>query len=580
MSDKHTALKTIFDKLAKLLPMLASDKPGEVFNTAQAIRRLLASAKLDFHDIVTFLAGNETQFEKLLRSLFEKDADVLLRLGLASTLFHTAERIPYADVLVGGHRMTWQLSDVGFGEWLLHQFFLERQKAPALAAMKSAIRSLSAHAVFNGEQREVYLRVAESGDRIYLDLGDAEGRAVEIDTDGWRVLGDPLVRFRRPPGMCPLPLPERGGSIHQLRRFVNLGDNEFILFVAALLAAFHTGRPQPVLFLCGEEGAAKTTLARIHRLLIDPSDVPLRTLPTTARDLFIAAHNAYTLGFDNVSKIPAPISDALCQISSGSGFSTRRLYTDSAEFRVSGSRPVVLNGIANAITRPDLADREVVLNLSPVKQRRRESEFWEAFERERACILGALLDIVAHGLRKLSSVRLQSLPRLADFATWATACEGAYAEPGFFMRAFETSATETIATVIEQDCVATAVGSFMVDRDHWQGTATELLHAVTGADRTEGQVTRWTDWPRDVARFGRRLRIVAASLRKAGVEVVFGKAPDRRQTRIITLSKVEARSQQQSSATADGADIAGGADRAGNTDAARRKSNMIVLSKN
>jgi hypothetical protein len=279
--------------------------------------------------------------------------------------------------------------------------------------MNSAIRSLSAHAVFNGEQRDVHLRIAESDGRIYLDLADAEWRAVEIDANGWRVLGDPPVRFRRTPGMRSLPVPQRGGAIHQLRRFVNLGDNDFTLFVAALLAAFRVGRPQPVLALCGEEGAAKTTLARIHRLLIDPSDVPLRTLPTTARDLFIAAHNGYMLAFDNVGKIPPVISDGLCQISSGSGFSTRRLYTDSAEFRVGGSRPVVLNGIANAITRPDLADRAVVLSLAPIKQRRRESEFWETLEKERACVLGALLDALAHGLRELPNTRPQRLPRMA-----------------------------------------------------------------------------------------------------------------------------------------------------------------------
>jgi hypothetical protein len=360
---------------------------------------------------------------------------------------------------------------------------------------------------------------------------------------------------------------------------VNLGDNDFTLFVAALLAAFRVGRPQPVLALCGEEGAAKTTLAKIHRLLIDPSDVPLRALPTTARDLFIAAHNGYMLAFDNIGKIPPVISDGLCQISSGSGFSTRRLYTDSAEFRVGGNRPVVLNGIANAITRPDLADRAVVLSLAPIKQRRQEIEFWEAFEKERACVLGALLDAVAHGLREFENTRLQRLPRMADFVVWAVACEGAWAEPGSFLRAFEESTAETISAVVEQDCVATAVASYMADRESWRGTATELLHALVGSDRTEGQVSRWADWPRDVARFGQRLRSVAASLRKTGVEVVFGKAPDRRQTRIITLSsKVEAQpqqpyhSQQPPTAAADSTDSTDGAYGAGDM-----RKNVITL---
>ena len=545
MSDKRAALEKVIAKLAKLLPLLASDKDGEVVNAAQAIRRLLATVKLDFHDLVAFLTGNETQLEELLRSLFEKEPDVLLRLGLSgATLFHSAEEVTFADVMVDGWRKTWQLSDSGFGDWLLHQYFLERRKAPATSAMKSAIRSLSAYAVFQGEEHEVHLRVAESGGRIYLDLGDAEWHVVEIDAGGWRVLDNPPVRFRRTPGMRSLPIPQRGGSVPQLRRFVNLSDNDFVLFVSVLLSAFRVGRPQPALILCGEEGAAKTTLAKIHRLLIDPSAVPLRRLPATVRDLFVSAHNEYALSFDNVSQITPAISDAICQISSGSGFSTRRLYTDSGEFQVSGTRPVVLNGIPNAITRPDRADRAVVLSLSRIKQRISESEFWAAFELDHASIIGALLDAVAHGLREIQNVRPQRLPRMADFATWSVACEAAYAEPGSFVRAFETSAVETVETVIEQDSVATAVGSFMIDRDHWQGTATQLMHELASNDRTEAQVSHWTDWPRDVSGFGRRLRVVTASLRKVGVGVDFGKARDRRQTRIVELSKVEVPFQQ------------------------------------
>ena len=44
MSDKRAALQTIIGKLAKLIPLLASDKPGEVLNAVQAIGNLLASA--------------------------------------------------------------------------------------------------------------------------------------------------------------------------------------------------------------------------------------------------------------------------------------------------------------------------------------------------------------------------------------------------------------------------------------------------------------------------------------------------------------------------------------------------------
>jgi hypothetical protein len=41
----------VANKLASLIPLLSSDKSGEVMATAQAIGRTLKSADLDFHDL-------------------------------------------------------------------------------------------------------------------------------------------------------------------------------------------------------------------------------------------------------------------------------------------------------------------------------------------------------------------------------------------------------------------------------------------------------------------------------------------------------------------------------------------------
>jgi hypothetical protein len=64
-------------------------------------------------------------------------------------------------------------------------------------------------------------------------------------------------------------------------------------------------------------------------------------------------------------------------------------------------RPILLNGIEEVISRPDLGDRAIFLTLAPIgeAQRRPESELWREFEIARPRILGALLDAVAHGLR-------------------------------------------------------------------------------------------------------------------------------------------------------------------------------------
>ena len=100
------------------------------------------------------------------------------------------------------------------------------------------------------------------------------------------------------------------------------------------------------------------------------------------------------------------------------------------------ARPIILNGIEDVITRPDLADRAILLKLAPITeaQRRPEKMLWQEFELARPQILGALLDTAAQGLRALTRVRLERLPRMADFAIWATACETAVDPSGRLRR--------------------------------------------------------------------------------------------------------------------------------------------------
>ena len=146
----------------------------------------------------------------------------------------------------------------------------------------------------------MFVRVGEADNKLYLDLCDKAWRAVEIDGDGWRVIDKPPVRFRRSSGMTPLPEPERGGSITDLRKFLNVkSDADFVMVVSWLLAAFRNRGPYPVLVLTGEQGSAKSTLSAILRSLIYPNVAPLRSLPREIRDLFIAANNGHALVFDN-----------------------------------------------------------------------------------------------------------------------------------------------------------------------------------------------------------------------------------------------------------------------------------------
>ena len=320
-------------------------------------------------------------------------ADILIDLAKASVLFHTPDGTGFADIDINGHRETWPIHSSGFKDWLTRSYFKQTDGAPSSEAMRSAIGVIQSRARFDGPELVVHIRVAEMNGRFYLDLCDATWRAVEIDTGGWRLIEDPPIRFRRPTGTQPLPVPVIGGSIAALRPLLNVqSNNDFVLVVAWLLACLRNRGPYPVLIVCGEQGSAKSNFTTIMRSLLDPNTAPLRALPRDVRDLFIAASNSHVLAFDNVSRVPDWISDTLCRLSTGGGFATRQLYTNQDEVLFDAARPVILNGIEDMVTRPDLADRGLFLTLEAIPENRRQpqAELSAAFEAERPRILGVL----------------------------------------------------------------------------------------------------------------------------------------------------------------------------------------------
>lgn len=465
-----------------------------------------------------------------------RQADILIDLTADAGLFHAADGTGYVDLEINGHRETWPIRSKGFKRWLARRFYEATDGAPNSEALQSALNVIEAKAHFDAPQMEVHIRVAGHCGKLYLDLADDAWRAVEIDETGWRIVDEPPVRFRRAAGMQPLPPPVRGGAVEALRAFLNVSSsNDFVLVVAWALAVLRNTGPYPVIVLSGEQGSAKSTFSAILRALIDPNSAPLRALPREDRDLFIAATNGHVLTFDNVSGLPAWISDTLCRLATGGGFAMRQLYTDQDEVLFDAVRPVVLNGIEDIVTRPDLADRAIFLTLEPIREehRRPTKELWAAFEKLRPQILGALLDAVSLGLRRLPDTRLEKLPRMADFALWATACEGALWDEGTFWRAYAGNRDEAVDSVIEGDPVGSAVRSLITSQTEWTGTASDLLGALS--EEVGERVAKAKTWPATARALSGRLRRAATFLRKVGIDIEFNKE-GRARTRIIRIS--------------------------------------------
>lgn len=450
----------------------------------------------------------------------ENRSDALLAALDGLDLWHDADLVAYATIEIAGRAENWALKSQAFKRWLANLSRLKTGQVLSSSTLDDVIRTLEAIAINECPRHIACLRTGRYGKHIYLDLCDDAWRAVEITAHGWRVVERPPVKFIRTPAMRALPEPEAGEGIEIFRDLVNVKDDDsFKLVVAFMVAALRDRGPYPVLVVNGEQGTGKSVFSRMVRGLIDPSAAPIRAAPKDDRDLIVSAMNSKVLAFDNLSSVPNWLSDALCRIATGGGFATRMLHTDRDEVICEVQSPVILNGIPSLTDRADLADRalNVHLRVIPESGRRPEDALWQDYHERQPMILGALLDAVSAGLRSIASVKLDRLPRMADFMKWITASEcGLGWEPGDFVAAYNRNRADVADGAFEADAVAVAIRDFMRESTEqvWTGTATELLSRLTG--HASETVRRSRAWPATASGLGNRLDRAAPLLRAKG----------------------------------------------------------------
>ena len=454
---------------------------------------------------------------------------VNLVLENGAELWKSEEGEPFITIINDGHRENHPLESKHVKTWLSKLFYQSEGGTPKGTAIDDAISTLKGMALFDAPSYRVFTRVAGQGDLIYLDLGGSDWRAVGISAAGWRAISSEEVprgvRFRRPKGMLELPEPATGGNLEDLRGILNIPDGgPWILALAWLLQAFNPTGPYPILCLNGEQGCGKSWTSRGLRYLVDPNKAPLKRPPRSERDLMIAAVNSWVVAYDNLSGLPPWLGDAICVLSTGGGLSQRALYTDADEAILDAQRPVILNGIDSITTRGDLLDRAIILSLPtiPATGRRTEREIMAELDRIRPGVLGALLDAVSHGLGELPKVDLPEKPRLADFAEWVTACEGAMGwEPGAFLEAFVKNQEDAQDSLIYNDLFATSLLEFALSLEEpYEDLPSSLLNILEARSNINPSFPP-NGWPRTARGASDKIRRLAPALRTAGVEVEF-----------------------------------------------------------
>jgi hypothetical protein len=412
--------------------------------------------------------------------------------------------------------------------WLRRLMWEEEGRSVSGEYLKMAAGTLSAHAEFSGEARELYTRAAWHEGVLYYEL--RPGKVVRVGPGGWTFEANPPVLFRRYVNLKALPNPSEaaGGSLKVLDELVNLkSKRDRRLFKAYLvtLPLEHVGRP--IFNASGAMGSGKTTIGRVAKRIWDPT-AP-ETVRFDPRDFLQKSMHAYVVMLDNQNTIPEWAADTTCRLVTGEADSKRRLYTDDEDVIIELRRAVILNGINVPTERSDVLDRSLVVELERISDgdRKTEDEIWERFAQEHPRLLGALFDVLSKAIALKGSIKLSRRPRLADWGEYAASV---YEVMGWGAETFLKDWDEVVRVqnqaTLDGSPVAQTIIKFMEDRESFEGSSTELHKKLESiAEEIGVQVVRDKAWPKSARWLWRRIKEVLSLLAAAGIEA--GRTEDR-----------------------------------------------------
>jgi hypothetical protein len=401
--------------------------------------------------------------------------------------------------------------------------------------------------VLEGEASEqdpqpVFLRMArveEDGQPwVVVDMGTETGQAIIITPAGWRIEAQAPVIFRRSELTHPLVEPVPGGSLEGLQALINLSQEDYRLAIGWVVAAYLTEIPHPILFVQGEQGTAKSNLIRSLLSLIDPQPAADREAPGSQREWAIFARASWAFSFDNVTEIPEWLSNSLCKGVTGDAVLQRALHSDEDIVVFSFQRVIAMTtiGIKSALAG-DLVDRLLLIEPEVLDVRLSEADVRAARATALPQALGAVLDLVSAVLKALPDVRVEDLPRMADFARVLAALD--HVTGWQTLPTYRAKIADMSMTLIEGNAFAQALYRLVTTPAydggdppaHWEGTAGELLAALHEVCRRAAIPI--AELPENVQALGVRLSQVSPSLRKVGIDIRRGARSGRRRPLII-----------------------------------------------
>ena len=209
-------------------------------------------------------------------------------------------------------------------------------------------------------------------------------------------------------------------------QFLNAREAAFILEIFFYLIAFANAmETRPLVVLHGHKGSGKSSLLKRIGKALFGQDWNISLIPRSRRDLETEFANNILCCFDNVDrKIQKAQRDALAAVTTGSGYRSRKLYSDSTQKRYS-PRPLIAittRDPAFRVEDDDILDRALIIRLESLSTVIPENELVSAVINHRNEILSEMVNrmpgIIA-ALHEDSPININRSFRMADFSTFA-----------------------------------------------------------------------------------------------------------------------------------------------------------------
>lgn len=446
-------------------------------------------------------------------------------------------RIPYRKTMINV-----AIKGSEFYDFVYRRAYEAKLGSISEQSLKEVCNMLNARARFDGQMYELHYRVAQPAKNVFLyDLMDNEGRIVETTAEGVRITDSteyPFV-FRKGDG-APQVVPKFGGDLKDFISFINLEDDDAdMIYVSLLPTRLIRGIDQPIAYLHGPAGSAKSTTAKHTGELLDPTGDDLTVPVTSIDDLKVMLSQGWLLVYDNAFNIDEAMSGFLCTVSTGGTLTTRKLYTNNEKVKMHFKNPMYFTGVNIEIHNSDLHARTIAFKTKRIEQgdATEKEEIASRFEAQKPYILGALFETLSKAIKIKDELPKDTTHRMDSAALWATA--GAVSL-GYDLQRFRNALKNTVEDQAYEAAYGIGTGrlvlAFMEDRDEYSGTMTELYAELRKRNYDDDlRMSIDENYPKNEASLGRKLRDIDNSLLKLGIRCQYTKPTNK--SRCITITK-------------------------------------------